>query len=133
VNGFQKSVIVSEVIRWVQKHEVDRAAAQPSEKGDCILAVQFEATVDPTQLEVGFHPGSCSGAAIIENHVSGSPTDGFQAYRPRPGEGIYPERVFDAATQDIEERLAEAVAGGSDSRCRPAQFSTLESACDDSH
>ena len=70
---------------------------------------------------------------IIENHMAGPPADGFNAYRPRPGEGIHPERALDTGTQDVEERFAETVAGGSDSRGRTAQFSTLEITCDDSH
>jgi hypothetical protein len=49
-----------------------------------------------------------------EGYVGGAAAEGFNAYGASAGEDVKEARAYNARTEDVEERFAKAVAGGTE-------------------
>jgi len=77
----------------------------------------------------------CGGRVVFdEGYVGGAAAEGFDAYGAGTGEDVDEARPYDSGAEDVEERFAQAVAGGTESE----SFQAFEDAAaifagDDTH
>ena len=77
----------------------------------------------------------CGGRVIFEEgYVGGAAAEGFDAYGAGAGEDVEEARAYDAGAEDVEERFAKAVAGGTEREAFQAlQDAAAIFAGDDAH
>ena len=77
----------------------------------------------------------CGGGVIFDKgYVGGAAAEGFDAYGAGAGEDIEEARANNAGAEDVEERLTEAVAGGTEGEAFEAfQDTAAVFAGDDAH
>ena len=77
----------------------------------------------------------CGGRVIFdEGYLGGAPAEGFDAHGAGAGEYVEEARACDRGAEDVEERFAQAVAGGTESEAFQAlQYAAAIFAGDDAH
>ena len=103
-------------VGWVEEDEIGEqaAACHSFETANGWGLDQFGGGEDVEGFEIFANQARGLGARFDENCFARAAADGFDSHGSCSGEEINEKRIFDGRAEDVEERFAQAIAGGAE-------------------
>ncbi len=138
--GEDAPVFLGGGIRGIEKNDVERSVCRSVFRGEALQApqgVELEnpcATAYAKGIEILLNKAGSGRMVFDEYDFSGTAAQRFDADGASAGEDVEEAASGDASSEDIEECLAEAVAGGAKSKALKAfELAAAECSGDDTH
>ncbi len=138
--GEHAAIFIGSSVRRIEENDVERNAGGRVFRAEALQApqrVELEnacASTDAERIKILLNEGGSGRMVFDEHNFTGTATKRFDADGASAGEEVEEAAAGDASSQDVEKRLAEAVAGGAKGKALEAlELAAAKCSGDDAH